>query len=477
MGLNIFTYIDLALLALFIAFFSIFLYTRRQNLKREGLLYLYRTSWGMKLIDSIGKKYKKTLKVLSYVSIACGYALMAGVLYLTYTIIKVYFFSPEIVRAVKVPPITPLVPYLPQVFKLDFLPPFYFSYWIVILAIVAITHEMAHGIFMKRYGIKIKSTGFAFFPRFVPIFPAAFVEQDEKSMVKAKNFEQMAALSAGTFANVVTAVLFILILMGFSILAFSPSGVIYDSYATSPILIAGVSMVNGLQLTTPSYDNLLNSMDDEGLNEIVSGGSSYLATKSIVESQSGKEEIIVYDSAPAIKNELGSIISKINGIPVSNVEDLVSELSKYSVGREISITTVGDEGDVENMIVLEEHPNNPGSPWLGIGFLNQRGGGFIGKVINKFSLRDPNVYYKAKFDGLSVFVYNLLWWLVLISLSVALVNMLPVGIFDGGRFFYLTILSITKNKKTAEKAFAISTYFFLAILLALMFFWVVSFIR
>jgi len=115
---------------------------------------------------------------------------------------------------------------------LEFLPPFYFTYWIVIIAVIAITHEMAHGILMRLYNVKIKSTGFAFFPWFFPVFPAAFVEQDEKSMNKSTKFHQLAILSAGTFANVVTAALFLVILFGFFSLAFAPSGVVFDTYAT-----------------------------------------------------------------------------------------------------------------------------------------------------------------------------------------------------------------------------------------------------
>ena len=206
--MNLFTTIDLSLLVIFVIFISIFLYVKRKNLKKEGLLFLYKTTWGMRLIDKIGKKYKKTLGFLSYVSITVGYILMGAMLYLFGKIIYIYVAYPSIVRAIKVPPITPLIPYLPQAFKLDFLPPFYFTYWIVILAVIAITHEFMHGIFMRRYNIKIKSTGFGFFPFFLPIFLAAFVEQDEKSMDKSSPFNQMAVLSAGTFANVLTAILF-----------------------------------------------------------------------------------------------------------------------------------------------------------------------------------------------------------------------------------------------------------------------------
>jgi membrane-associated protease RseP (regulator of RpoE activity) len=53
--------------------------------------------------------------------------------------------------------------------------------------------------------------------------------------------------------------------------------------------------------------------------------------------------------------------------------------------------------------------------------------------------------------------------------------MLPVGIFDGGRFFYLTILALTGKEKTARRAFAFSTYFILFVILVLMFFWATSF--
>ena len=118
---------DIIFLVLFLAGTSFFLYKRRKNLKREGLLYIYRTRWGINLINFIGKKYKKTLKVLSYFSILSGYLLMIGMFYLTYILVKIYVFSPEIVKAIKIPPILPLVPYLPQVFKLEFLPPFYFT--------------------------------------------------------------------------------------------------------------------------------------------------------------------------------------------------------------------------------------------------------------------------------------------------------------------------------------------------------------
>ena len=471
------TIIDLSLLAIFVIFMFVFLKTRKHNLKKEGLLFLYKTSWGIKLINYIGTKYKKTIGVLSYVSVFMGYVLMVGGIYLIYTIVKVYLFNPSIVRAIKVPPIIPLVPYLPQVFKLDFLPPFYFTYWIVILAIIAITHEMAHGIFAVYEKVKVKTTGFGFFPWFFPIFLAAFVELDEKKMAKKKKFPQLAILSAGTFANVITAIIFLFLLFGFFALAFSPSGVIFDSYSTSTIAVSGISMINGISVNNASYQDMIDSTNGNGLSELRVGSQTYLTTKEMLENQIDNEGLIlVYSDSPAVRANLSSIITAINGVPLDGIAKLQQELGKYQPGDNVTITEKTNDGFSEKMLTLGNNPSRPGTAWIGIGFFSRNSNSFFGKLTNEIaSFKDSNVYYAPKFGGFSIFIYNLLWWIVIISISVALINMLPVGIFDGGRFFYLTVLGLTKSEKIARRAFAFTTYLFLFVLLLLMVFWVFSF--
>ncbi len=101
---------DVTFLIAFALFVSIFLYTRKHNLKREGLLFLYRAGWGIKLINKVGNKYKKTLKILSYVSITTGYILMVVMFYMLGKIIYLYVAFPSVVKAIKVPPITTLIP-------------------------------------------------------------------------------------------------------------------------------------------------------------------------------------------------------------------------------------------------------------------------------------------------------------------------------------------------------------------------------
>lgn len=473
-----FVALDISLLVIFVIFISFFLYTKRKNLKKEGLLFLYKTTWGIKLIDRIGKRYKKTLSFLSYVSIGIGYILMASMLYLFGKIIYIYVAYPSIVRAIKVPPITPLLPYLPQAFKLDFLPPFYFTYWIIILAVIAITHEFMHGIFMRRHNIKIKSTGFGFFPFFFPIFLAAFVEQDEKSMNKSSPFKQMAVLAAGTFANVLTAILFFGVILLFFAVAFVPAGVQFNTYSYSVVSFAGITSINNISLENATYDKILNLSKENGLNEILYKNKTYFMDKVGLKEQKGAMSyLILYDDSPALKAEIDGAIIKINETNITDWTTFGKEIDKYSPGENITITTkINDTIIKDYEITLGENPINSTKAWIGVGYAEIKSKGLIRQVIDKLSsFKKKYIYYEPKSD-LSLFIYNLLWWLVLISISVALMNMLPMGIFDGGRFFYLTILSLTKSKKKAELWFKISTNFLLFLFLLLMVLWGISFI-
>lgn len=473
-----FIYYDIGLMILFVLFVARFLYKNRKNLQKDGLLYLYRTKWGMNLIDKVGKKYKKTLHFLSYVSIIIGYFLMGGMIWLFGKMVYLYVAYPNIVRAIKIPPIMPLVPYLPQAFKLNFLPDFYFITWILVLAVIAITHEFSHGIFMRRYGIKVKSTGFGFFPFFFPIFLAAFVEQDEKSMNKSKNFHQMAVLSAGTFANILTTVFFFIIMILFFSLSFAPSGIQFNTYSYSILNTNQINFINGIEVHNLNYSSILDSLNETGYNEIKTSNGNYLATKDFLINQKADSlKIALYDDSPAIRAELKGSIIQVNGEKIKDWDDFAEIISEKSPGENITLTSLVDEEEVNYEITLGENLEDPEKSWVGIGYAETERSGVIGKLVTSISsFKKEHLYYAPKYEA-AVFIYNLLWWLVLISFSVALVNMLPVGIFDGGRFFYLTILGITKSEKKAERWYKGITYAFLFLLAVLMVFWGLSFFK
>ena len=149
------------------------------------------------------------------------------------------------------------------------------------------------------------------------------------------------------------------------------------------------------------------------------------------------------------------------------------ELAKFSPGDSVIITVLEEDAFRDYKIQLGKDPDT-NKTYLGIGFLQKESSGILGKIIKYFSsFKKDEIYYIPKFQA-AEFIYYLLWWLVMINFSVALVNMLPVGIFDGGRFFYLTMLAITKSEKKSKKIFSAVTYLFLAAVFVMMVFWAIS---
>lgn len=479
-----FFYYDLVFLIAFSLFVVHFLYKRRSNLKREGIMYLYRTQVGIKFINYVGDKYKKTLKVLSYVSIFCGYILMGTMIYLLGLLVYTYIANPEIVRAIKVPPLMPLVPYLPSLFKIDFLPPFYFTYWIVSIAIIAIFHEFAHGIFARRHGIEIKTTGFGFLGPFL----AAFVEPDEEQMQKKSKFAQLSVLSAGTFVNLILAILFFLLLSVFFIMTYVPAGAMFNTYTPGIVKINEINRIDGLNVINPTNQGLIDIIDEGNLSEdlilengvqlnltkVVANGDGYFITLDNLKEQleSESDYVALYQDLPAIRAGLKGVIIGVDGKEIKTHEDLSEAMKGYSPGESVKIETKFEEEILSYDLVLAEDPNNGGRAVMGIGVIGQKGG-VIGRVSDFFNFfKKTATHYEPRFDSnFMIFVYNLIWWIALINISIALVNMLPVGIFDGGRMFMLTIWGITKSEKFGQLMFKIMTYAILIIVLLLMVGW------
>jgi membrane-associated protease RseP (regulator of RpoE activity) len=443
---------DLIFLVLFTLFVVLFLYKRRKNLRRDGLLYLYRTKVGIKFIDWATSRYKKLLKPMQYLVLASGYILMVSAIWFIVRVSYLYITSPNLAQALKVPVIMPLIPYLPELFKIDYLPPFYFTYWIIIIAVVAIVHEFAHGIFARLNKIRILSTGFGFLGPFL----AAFVEQDDKQMQKSKKFAQLSVLAAGTFANVIVTILFGLILWLFFVCAFAPAGVNFNMYSVEPIQLSSISQVSQ------------NIIENTTLVRIISDNKTYLADVLTLNDSitNGESSVLVFDDAPAINAKLAGAIFEINGQKITNYQQLNASLSSFNPGDDVIIKTITSDNKIhEYKITLA---SRGGKAFLGIGLSYSKPKGLFSFFYTFTSkIRDPFIHYESRIGDFGTFILDMLWWLVVINISVALVNMLPLGIFDGGRFFYLTILGITRKEKVAKWAFKFSTWFFLA-LIALM---------
>lgn len=469
--MNTIYFFDIIFLIVFTLVISIFLYTHRKNLKKDGIMYLYRTSIGLKLIDSLGKKYPKTLRVLSYISVFCGYLLMLASFYMLYTIIYA-FTNVQFVKAIKVPPLMPLIPYLPEIFKINILPPFYFTYWIIAIALIALFHEGFHGIFARFYNVKIKSTGFGFLGPFL----AFFVEQDDKQMTKKKLFPQLTILSAGVFANLILTFVFFFLLIGFTSSLYQPAGYQFQDYSYNVLQVSNLTNSSLAEISQIQINN--NNFTRINLNN-----ASYLIDSEIYKNRTnlnGSLLFVAYYDLPAVNLKLEGVIVKINSENITSSSKVEQVLSHLKPGDKINITTLNMINRTQVLkqynLTLGADYDNSSRPVLGVASIRMQTAGLKGiiyKFINMFN--EPSTYYAPKFSPeFSLFIYNLLWWMALINLSVAICNMLPMGIFDGGRFFYLSVLAVTKNEKVAEVSFKIATWVILALLALTMVLWFVG---
>ena len=452
---------DLVFLGLFTLFVALFLYKRRNNLKREGLLFLYRTKLGIKFIEWTTSRYNKCLKKIQYPIIITGYLLTFFGIWMILKIAYFYITSPVAAKALKVPVIMPLVPYLPEIFKMDFLPPFYFTYWIIIIAIIAIPHEFAHGIFARLNKIRILSTGFGFLGPFL----AAFVEQDDKQMRKAKKFSQLSILAAGTFANVLMTIVFGVILILFFTLSFSPAGLNFNMYSAEPVNLSSITYIGS--------DYLENST----LVEIRANNKSYFADWDMLNQSFAENQnlIFAFDDSPALKTQLSGAISKIGDYEIKSYNDLNKTLSLYSPGDNVIVQTINKKNKISEYNITFANKNN--RAFLGIALIPQTNSGALAFIFNLLTkVKDPFIHYQSNLGDLGIFIYDLLWWIVIVSLSVALMNMLPLGIFDGGRFFYLTFWALTGNEKAGIWAYKISTWLLLSIIALMLLKWAAVFL-
>ncbi len=407
--------------------------------------------------------------MMSWIIIFTGFILFIGSVYLLIEI-AYRFTSPEFVRLVKIPPIMPLIPYLPNLFKATWLPNFYFSYWIVAIAIVAIFHEGFHGIFARFHNIRIKSSGFGFLGPFL----AFFVEQDEKQMKKARPFAQMTVAGAGVFANVILTFIFILILAFFFRAAYTPAGVYFSDYS--------YSIFNASEIKNAAIIGLPIVVDGMNFTKVEIDKNNYLVTQNFFEIDSenitDETPVKAYWDSPAINSGLKGAITKINDKPITSLEDISLAISDMKIKDKIEVTTIYINGssnaELKYNLSLGKSYLNESRAIIGIVSPNLRSiGGFRGMIYRiTVVFRNPVVYYESKsMPGLTEFTYTLLLWLVLINFGVALANMWPVAIFDGGFFIHSFAFWITKSKKAADIVLRICTWFFLAILAVMMFFW------
>ncbi len=208
-GLTITWTIDVILFIIFLVLLSTILLIKRKELVLQKIIHpflyiiMYRTTWGLNLMENISTKYRALVKFFGYVSIGIGFA---GMLYISLGIlsfvVKLIFQPTADISGVSL--VLPFT-HIPGIGYLSF------THWILAIFILAMVHEFSHGVVARAHNVPVKSSGFAVFGVFIPLIPAAFVEPDEKKLSKMSDIIQYSVFAAGPMANIILAFLLILI--------------------------------------------------------------------------------------------------------------------------------------------------------------------------------------------------------------------------------------------------------------------------
>jgi membrane-associated protease RseP (regulator of RpoE activity) len=186
----------------------------RKNIEFKSGLIMRRTKRGKRWLYETARKYKKLLYWTTTIGVFAWFVISVvtfGILgYSVYNM----FANPEL--AVAQGPSSRLI--LPSIGGVQY-PNFVLGvpiwFWIIGIFVVVSVHEPFHAFAARLKNISIKSMGLAL----LFIFPIAFVEPDDNQVKKLKPLSKMRIYAAGSFANLMVALITFLIIFGVGLLA------------------------------------------------------------------------------------------------------------------------------------------------------------------------------------------------------------------------------------------------------------------
>ena len=152
--------------------------------------------------------------------------------------------------------------------------------------------------------------------------------------------------------------------------------------------------------------------------------------------------------------EPNDVIIKINNTSISTLDDLIKFMKTTKPGDNITVTIVRKGETVKLFLTLTEDPRNSSKGFMGARFDNYY------KPI--FSLKTPNPFIQR----FAIEIYKMFKWVYLLTISVAVMNMLPIYPFDGGRIIYSVLENFLKEENKVNVLKLSITLYFAAVLFA-----------
>jgi len=366
---------------MFFAAIAYLIHRDRKNIQVDHhVIFMRRTKRFGDVIDKVAQLSPRFWKVIGTVGIAVCVYVMA------YGIAQLYNVSRFVLSGLVTQPALQLILPMPSA-ELSVGPGFIgipFWFWIVTIAFILIPHEFFHGIMARADKIRLKSVGLMM----LAIFPGAFVEPDEKQLNKAKFITKMRVFAAGSFINIMIAVL----------IATSVNSMLWEPNIHPGVILGTV-------------------------NDSAPAGLIGLKPGMLIEKIDGKSLNMSYVDYSAIMLQTANSMNE--NITINTGSYLLSyHLMQHKPGDMITVTADGKDYTV----ILDHHPDAASLPYLGVGYVSLNT-----ERTDLFNLIFP--------------IFAFIW---MFSLGVATVNILPLYPLDGGLMLKaLTDKYLSKNDSAA----------------------------
>lgn len=413
------------------------------------LIALMKTKKLNKFITRIGKKAPKFWKGFWTVGIFVSFGLMIFAMYFFFINLfnLIFFPKPENIVAPLIPGVTIDLPL--------------FAYLILPILFIMTTHEFAHGIAASAENVDVKSTGVLGAGFFFLIGFGAFVEVDERELYssKYKRNTRLRISAAGTYVNgvtfVIATVLFIIFPLLISpfygnqvaqvdiVLTEEEGGFNFGNLNAGDVIEAlkkkgdpdfiyldgdqnitlNALLYNKTDLISCSADDYLTlrifipATNETTEKEVHLGPTYNIGIRYEYISNTEIQITKIYTEAEGGKNydknlEVGTIITKFNGTAIDFEAGNTFEkfLTTFNLSA-IALTT-----DLGTIVIDTEVI-----------------GARIGIIVNNYYRMPKNIIGQIFSGNFPEFTYREIGWLLLLSLSISIFNMLPLPVFDGDR--------------------------------------------
>jgi len=219
---------------LFFAMIAIVLYVDRKKIEHSHLvLFMRRTKRFGKFIDDVAKCCPKFWRFFYNIGV------IIAILAMIYGMFLIGLASYKVISGEITEPALKLV--LPSISSQETVGDFSinipFWTWVLVVGLILVPHELSHGIAARIDKIKLKSVGLML----LAFFPGAFVEPDDVQLNRKKLATKLRVFCAGTYVNILTALIAILLIAFVVFPVLFQSGVeIIQVDENSPASLAGI---------------------------------------------------------------------------------------------------------------------------------------------------------------------------------------------------------------------------------------------